>query len=300
VDRNIVLSMILYAVLCAVPPVPVRVTGVLATLWFWCFALTLFLAEGMAVFRHHLQALAVGGIALAIGACLSMRREAARRREFLQALNAELAASELRRVNAELVRLMNTDVLTGVANRRRFDTAMRKAWDADGGAGEAPIGLLLADIDHFKALNDFAGHAHGDACLQAVAGAIQSAVGDGAATLARWGGEEFVILAPGLAYADLETLGETVRKAVLALQIPHPASPGTFVTISVGGAWCGKAAPCDSPDGLLRKADRALYAAKAGGRNCVVLEKEERMFFFEKKNQKTFAYGARACGRAKE
>jgi diguanylate cyclase (GGDEF)-like protein len=271
VDRNIVMSLMLFAVLCAVPPLPVAVARVLAVIWFGSFALTLRLAEGAEAMSHNLPALGVGAVSLAIGVALSIRREASRRRDFLRSLHAELTSAELRRMNEELERLMNTDVMTGVANRRRFESDMRLAWDAPGQGREArkSIGLILADVDHFKAFNDCAGHSEGDACLKAIAGAIGGVVRGGAFGVARWGGEEFVVLAPGIADRDMAGLAERVRRAVEALAIPHPAFPGDIVTISVGGAWCGAESPCETPDALLREADRALYAAKEDGRNRV-------------------------------
>jgi diguanylate cyclase (GGDEF)-like protein len=270
VDRNIAVFLILLAVLGSVPPLPVVVARVLAVLVFGGFSLTFWLVQGSDGTQAHLPSILVGAITLAIGAVLAARREVSRRRGFLHVLQAELSAAELRRMNAELERLMNTDVLTGVANRRRFEADMRAAWQARsaGGPGDAAgVGLLLADVDHFKAFNDSAGHAEGDACLCAIAAAIAGVVRGGAFAVARWGGEEFTVLAPGIARADMPGLAERVRAAVEALKLVHPAMPDRAVSVSVGGAWCGGDAPLDTPDALLRAADTALYAAKQRGRN---------------------------------
>ncbi len=276
IDRNIVMTLILLAVLCAVPPLPGAASRVLAAIWLGSFAVTLWLAEGTRQMSHNLMALAVGAVALAVGVGLSTRREAGRRRDFLQVLHAELTAAELRRINTELERLMNTDVLTGVANRRRFESDLRAAWPSlaapDGGQnGTCAIGLIMCDVDHFKLFNDCAGHAAGDACLRAIAMAIAGVVRGGAFSVARWGGEEFVVLAPGIARRDMEGLAERVRCAVEALAIPHPAWPGKPVTISVGGGWYGPDSHCETPDALLCDADHALYAAKSAGRNRVMM-----------------------------
>lgn len=274
IDRNIVMSLMLFAVLCSVPPVPGRVARLLAAALFLCFAVTFWLIEGDAMLVQHANGLAAGGAALLIGAILARRRESVRRRDFLRTLYAELTAAELTRLNAELERLMHTDVLTGVANRRRFEADMKAAWpkwDAQGGGDGAAsrLGLLLVDVDHFKSFNDVAGHAEGDACLRAVAGAIAAVVRGGACHMARWGGEEFVVLAPGIKEAEVATLAERVRCAVENLAIPHPAFPGRVVTASVGAAWCGEGAECATPDTLLREADDALYGAKRSGRNRI-------------------------------
>jgi len=271
-DRNILAFLILFGVLCSVPPIPPRLSRVLAMLWFCSFVVTLWAAEGMQKLLHNLIALAVGAIALAVGACLAGYRERSRRRDFVQTLHSELTSVELRRLNGELERLMNTDVLTGVANRRRFDSDMGKVWQARAGSvRQRGIGLIMADVDHFKAFNDCAGHAEGDACLRAIAAAIGDVVRSGSFDVARWGGEEFVVLAPEIAQQDMDSLAERVRSTVEGLSIPHPAAPGGFVTVSVGWAWCGADEACETPDTLLRNADHALYAAKSAGRNRVVM-----------------------------
>ncbi len=266
IDRNILGSLMLFAVLCSVPPVPGELARILSGLLFVCFVLAYVTTAGWPAFLAHLPAALAGAIALTVGAILAHYRELARRREFMQTMRAELTASELGRVNAEAERLMHTDVLTGVANRRRFETDMQAAWPQRlAGAG---IGLLLVDVDHFKSFNDGAGHSAGDTCLRQIAAAIAGVVRGGAYSMARWGGEEFVVLAPGISRADMQSLAERVRSAVEILMIPHPA--GRFVTASIGAAWCGADAGCDTPDDLLRTADHALYEAKNRGRNRVV------------------------------
>jgi diguanylate cyclase (GGDEF)-like protein len=274
IDRNIVMSLMLFAVLCGVPPVPGKAARVIAAAIFGTFTLTFWLVEGGTLLVQHVNGLAAGGTALLVGAILSRRREYARRRDFLQTLRAELTAAELSRLNAELERLMHTDVLTGVANRRRFEADLASAWSGSEFGRESKrqmskgLGLLLVDVDHFKAFNDAAGHAEGDRCLRAVAGTIASVVRGGSFCMARWGGEEFVVLAPGIEHAELAGLAERVRRSVESLVIPHPAWPGRFVTVSIGAAW-SDGSVCPTPDALLREADNALYAAKRSGRNRV-------------------------------
>ena len=272
IDRNIVGSLMLFAVLCAVPPVPGELARILAGMLFVFFMLSYVVTAGYAAFWNHGVAAVAGAVSLSVGAILAHQRDFARRRAFMQTLRAELTADELIRVNAETERLMHTDVLTGVANRRRFETDMQAAWRSrdQGAALGIGLGLLLVDVDHFKSFNDGCGHAAGDMCLRQVAGAIAGVVRGGACSMARWGGEEFVVLAPDIGRADMQTLAERVRGAVENLAIPHPAGQGRFVTASIGAAWCGAGTDCETSEDLLRQADDALYEAKNRGRNRVI------------------------------
>ena len=276
VDRNIIILLILLAAFCAIPPMSGRMARSLAALLSGYFVATLWVSEGTSNIAHNVGALAAGAAALCVGVGLAFSREQRRRTEFLQVLATEQTAADLRLANAELERLMNTDVLTGVANRRRFETDMRSIWQMLGQLENTGIGLIIADVDHFKLFNDAAGHAEGDACLRAIAAAISDVVRDGAAGVARWGGEEFVVLAPAIPRRHLDGLAERVRAAVAALALPHPAFPGRHVTVSVGAAWCGGDSPCGTPDDLLHEADRALYAAKKAGRDRCVVASEVR------------------------
>jgi diguanylate cyclase (GGDEF)-like protein len=203
----------------------------------------------------------VGGLIV----CLAVRRnEILRRSEYLHELRYRIRADELLLLNDELTRLSTTDLLTGLANRRHFLDQARHVWDDP---SQAPFALALADVDDFKAFNDAAGHSAGDRCLEAVAGALKGALRQDEDRAARYGGEEFVILFPGAWGEALPELGERLRSAVEALQIPHPALPGRFVTVSVGIA--GQAGRAGSLEGLLGEADSLMYLAKHSGRNRV-------------------------------
>ncbi len=267
IDRNILGSLMLFAVLCAVPPLPGKTAQVTCGLLFGFFVVSFIATSGAAAFWTHRIAALSGAMSLSVAAVLSHRRERARRRDFIQTLRAELTAEELTRLHAETERLMHIDVLTGVANRRRFEADMQAAWPLH--TAQKGLGLLLVDVDHFKSFNDCVGHSEGDTCLRQIAGAIAGVVRGGSFSMARWGGEEFVVLAPGIPCADMESLGERVRGAVEDLAMPHPAWPDRFVTVSIGAAWCGENAECGTPEDLLRNADRMLYQAKTRGRNCV-------------------------------
>jgi diguanylate cyclase (GGDEF)-like protein len=189
----------------------------------------------------------------------------------------------LKRLSDELRRIATVDVLTGVANRRRFDEMLEREWRRARRAGDA-LSLLMIDVDHFKAYNDRYGHPAGDACLHAVAQALRRASVRPADLVARYGGEEFVLLLPQTQRAGAAHVAHAVLEAVEALRIAHADSAtARHVTVSVGigcyddesAYWSpptadsryaeelrSRAAPAD----LLRAADKALYCAKHAGR----------------------------------
>jgi diguanylate cyclase (GGDEF)-like protein len=170
------------------------------------------------------------------------------------------AHAELALKNRELVLLSTTDMLTGLANRQHVEALIRQGLEARSPEGGAYC-LIMLDIDHFKAINDLHGHLQGDTVLQALAGLLGDAVPVGHA-VGRWGGEEFFICCPGYALADAYLLAETLREAVATLQLP---GLGRF-TCSFGVA---EARPGEQLESLMHRADQALYAAKALGRNRV-------------------------------
>ena len=165
--------------------------------------------------------------------------------------------AELRRQAEELDRISRTDHLTGPANRRRLDAALHSTI-ASSRPHDFPVSVLLVDVDHFKQVNDVHGHEVGDAVLQAVAAALKASVRTGD-LLGRWGGEEFLVLAP---HTDLDgalVLAERLRAAVAV-----PSAP-VAVTISVGVATA--AGPGLGVAAVLRVENAQLYAAKAAGRD---------------------------------
>jgi diguanylate cyclase (GGDEF)-like protein len=185
------------------------------------------------------------------------------------AVHLARALRELEIANRKLEKLSMSDGLTGVANRRGFDLAFAREWAAHGHRGES-MALLLVDVDCFKALNDALGHVRGDECLRELARTLTMVAHRAGVHLSRYGGEEFVLLLAGGDLAEARTLAETLRRRVEALAIRHPTSPvAAHVTVSIGVS-----AVCPQPSArsqlLIMSADRALYAAKAAGRNCVV------------------------------
>lgn len=183
-----------------------------------------------------------------------------------EAMSGELTRREgaLRNANRRLNSLASLDPLTGIANRRSFDTVFALQWNA-----QQPLAILLIDIDSFKSFNDRYGHRQGDGCIRAVAQLLAGAV-RATDVAARIGGEEFAVLMPGSGLTAASDLAERLRTAVESLAIPHAGLPGGWVTVSIGAAACTPAADLARAD-LFVAADMALYEAKHGGRNRVRL-----------------------------
>jgi len=206
-----------------------------------------------------------------VEAALRLQRELergrARERDLLEAQRL------LERANANLHRLANLDALTGIANRRQFDYTFDEEWRR-AFREDQPLALLILDIDCFKSYNDTYGHQAGDACLKAIAQVLQAAVKRAGDLAARYGGEEFAVILPWTDGPGALTVAEQLRLAIEELRIPHEASPlGGQVTVSVGAATAFPRARGSRQD-LVASADRALYRAKSGGRNCVHLDVE--------------------------
>ena len=172
---------------------------------------------------------------------------------------------------AELRRLAVIDPLTRVANRRAFDDALDEEWRR-AVRSNTTIALLLIDVDQFKAFNDVHGHVTGDHCLRMVADTLAANVRRAGEMVARYGGEEFAVLLPGSDLAKASELGRRLLDSVRMLDVTAGASK-PHITISVGVASMSPAREADPVDpgatALVKAADRALYAAKANGRNQV-------------------------------
>jgi diguanylate cyclase (GGDEF)-like protein len=187
---------------------------------------------------------------------------------FVLAVTLFLAREIGRRAAAEdkLEELATTDPLTGLKNRRRFDAAMNDEWRRAMRQRTA-LSLLMIDADHFKAYNDTFGHQAGDQVLVGIAICISDSVKRAGDCVARYGGEEFAVLLPGTNAADALTVAETIRMKVLGW-----CDDSVQSTVSVGIASTVPSAGADWPQ-LVHAADKALYAAKAAGRNrCVLAE----------------------------
>lgn len=179
---------------------------------------------------------------------------------------------ELNQANQKLNELVERDPLTGLVNRRGLDrllyTEIRQAR-----RDNKPLTLMLCDIDHFKLYNDSLGHVEGDLCLQKISAMLSTICKRPSDVAARYGGEEFALILPDTPKSGAMTFARACAKMLHSLKLAHPGSPTEpWVTISGGITTC---LPDDatSPEGMLMRADEALYAAKAQGRN--------RFFSFE-------------------
>lgn len=177
---------------------------------------------------------------------------------------------ELERVHHELERTARIDPLTGAGNRRRLHEdllAVRSHIDRSG----ATYGLMEIDLDHFKGINDQLGHLAGDDVLRRVVDAVQTATRANDSVY-RYGGEEFVVILPMADRDQLFAAAERLRTAVLELGIEHPANPSIdVVSVSIGATLIGDDKLGLSDEQWFWVVDRAMYAAKAGGRNQVRL-----------------------------
>jgi diguanylate cyclase (GGDEF)-like protein len=172
----------------------------------------------------------------------------------------------VKRQGDELLRLSEEDALTGLPNRRRLDAFLAETWGRLAGGGE-PLGLLMMDVDHFKAYNDRYGHAAGDECLRRIAAALKAVCPGGGALVGRYGGEELLCAIPGADVAAARAAAQRVLGAVRGLAIPHAASPsGPVVTLSIGVA-AARPALGGSVEECIALADRQLYLAKSQGRD---------------------------------
>ncbi|MBV6810736.1 sensor domain-containing diguanylate cyclase [Xanthomonas campestris pv. pennamericanum] len=204
-------------------------------------------------------------------------REAARQRIVVAALGCTLLLGvgiwldlQLRRMHRNEAKLSTeawVDALTGIANRRAFDHRLSRALQ-DAVRLEAPLSVLMIDVDHFKLYNDTYGHVNGDACLRLIAGAIAGCSRRSEDLAARYGGEEFGMILPHTDAAGALRLADAVRNAVAELGLMHLSSPtSAHVTVSIGAATFEPGEAPLSPNAIVHDADSALYRAKQKGRN---------------------------------
>ncbi|MBN3892337.1 MAG: PleD family two-component system response regulator [Nostoc sp. JL31] len=176
---------------------------------------------------------------------------------------------KLEAVNLELQRLVTIDGLTQIANRRRFEEYFSQEWQRLK-REQRPLSLILCDVDFFKLYNDTYGHRVGDRCLQKIAQAIKDMIKRPGDLVARYGGEEFAVILPNTDTKGATHVADEICHAVRGLAIPHQNSQvSPYVTISVGFT-----AEIPQPDSdleeMIATADRALYKAKAAGRDRFV------------------------------
>ena len=185
------------------------------------------------------------------------------------------AQAALSLANRELEKLSVLDSLTQVANRRRFDDYLIQEWQKLR-QEQAPLSLILSDIDYFKLYNDTYGHPIGDYCLQQVALAIECVIESNPGLVARYGGEEFAIILPNIGKTQALKIAEKIAVNVNKLHVAHQKSlVSDYVTISLGVHSLIPNAE-SSPELLIALADKALYEAKAQGRNRACLYTEDK------------------------
>jgi diguanylate cyclase (GGDEF)-like protein len=186
------------------------------------------------------------------------------------AMAAQLAQRERELVatNDRLTVIASIDMLSGLANRRGFQSRLDFEW-MKAQQYDSELSLLMIDVDHFKLFNDTYGHPEGDACLTRLGETLAGISAETMGFAGRYGGEEFCLLLPNTDSARALEIGEAVRAAVQNLAMPHCTSTHQTVTVSVGVA---STRPNDTqrPGDLIEAADAALYAAKHRGRNAVV------------------------------
>jgi len=240
--------------------------------------------DGLASSVHLGNGLALEAIQRLLGYSLAMglfvlvaNQERTRLVERLEAQSRRLElvvaerTRELTVANARLERLSQRDSLTGLANRRRFEQALRHEWTRAREQG-LPLAVVLFDVDFFKAYNDSYGHPAGDRVLRQVARALASVFRpEQRQLIARYGGEEFVVLLPGLGTEAAARLAEEFRLAVCGLAIEHGAGGQEGILTVSGGVAAGVPALGRGAALLVERADTLLYAAKQAGRNRLAL-----------------------------
>ena len=180
----------------------------------------------------------------------------------------EITEQRLTETNRRLQDIVDRDGLTRLANRRCFDTTLAAEFRRAQRDGTT-LSLVMIDVDCFKAYNDRYGHPAGDGCLRRIAAALKDVPGRPGDLVARYGGEELAIVLPNTPLPGALTIAEQARCAVRALALRHEGNAGGVVTISLGVAALGENGAVVSPAALIEAADRALYAAKEGGRDAV-------------------------------
>jgi diguanylate cyclase (GGDEF)-like protein len=203
-------------------------------------------------------------------ASLEQMKQALQQYSYQLEVKVAQRTAELAQINRKLRQLASLDGLTQIANRRRFDEYLHEQWQLLG-VSQQSLALILADVDEFKAYNDFYGHLEGDRCLQQVAEVLKSVIRRPTDLLARYGGEEFVLLLPGTDIQGAQVLAERIQTSMHNRGLSHAHSTTSDrVTLSLGISAI--VPQQDIPlQTLIATADQALYRAKWDGRNRYIL-----------------------------
>ncbi len=198
---------------------------------------------------------------------ISVQKDISARVERDQLLSKERKG--LQESKAKLTDLVILDSLTGIYNRRHFETQLIDSWQylAD---TQGNLTIMMIDIDYFKPYNDTYGHIAGDKALREVAIALTDSMKRESDFTARYGGEEFVVLATDMTIEQAIDYGTTLCNTINNLEIPHSGSPFKMMTVSCGIAHVNVISS-SNPRLLLLHADEALYKAKEGGRNQAII-----------------------------
>jgi diguanylate cyclase (GGDEF)-like protein len=176
---------------------------------------------------------------------------------------------ELEEKNTKLSLLAAIDGLTGLLNRRELDKSLDNLRN-DCNLTNRPLSVILLDIDYFKAYNDLYGHLNGDECLRSVAKLLVKSVQSDGNLVARFGGEEFVIIMPNASSQEAKVLAENIRAAIVALTIRHEGNPPLQVVSASFGVLTVIPPTTLNTSQILNEADTLMYTAKTRGRNLVV------------------------------
>jgi diguanylate cyclase (GGDEF)-like protein len=215
-------------------------------------------------------------IAVLVAALIALVWRVLRLRRHLDVAIAQLRdlSQKLESYVAQSKRLAGVDPLTKLANRGLFDETLQREWQRAVRTRQ-PLGIIMADIDRFKAHNDLYGHQSGDECIRQVAAVLKRCVRGPTDLVARYGGEEFAVILPGADAAGAMAVAERMRRDVEAIKLKNVNNVvGHDVTVSLGVA---AAVPeTGTPHTLVAAADEALYRAKAVGRNQVIVADADR------------------------
>jgi diguanylate cyclase (GGDEF)-like protein len=201
---------------------------------------------------------------------VNWRMHGEQQRSFAFSLREQLRRNALTAQNRTLDEMTRRDALTGLANRRAYDSWLQALWAEAASCGLGTVGLIMLDVDHFKSYNDFYGHPAGDGCLATVGTVLREQLRGTSDQVARIGGEEFAVLLPDVELAQCADIAERLRLAISAIELPHLGHGAEqVVTISCGCAAVKVQGA--QPQDLCAAADAALYEAKQTGRNRVCL-----------------------------
>ena len=221
---------------------------------------------------EKITGLALMIIAISIGLMSNYSLEREERLGYLRFLQSEVQRQEILEMNLRLAKLSSIDKLTALPNRRAYEDHFEQFWE-QAMADATPLALIVIDVDHFKAMNDVRGHSYGDDVLRRVGTLIPQALRSPADFAARFGGEEFVVLLPRTDRASAERVAERIRALIEMAGSPQQ-NPSLekecliWVTASCGISTCTPVAG-RRKETLLDSADKAMYQAKADGRNRV-------------------------------